>query len=95
MQQSNEINSLNIGEDAKNMLLFLMSENQRLQGIVDSYEVKLISTEEACKALGCGRKKFWEMAKKDNFPRAIKMGKSNHYKLNEILAIRDNTGLCH
>lgn len=95
MQQTSEINSLNIGDDAKKLLLFLMTENQQLQSKIDYYESKLISTEEACKVLGCGRKKFWEMAKHDKFPESIKMGKSNHYKLSEILTIRDNGGLHH
>lgn len=95
MQQASEINSLNIGDDAKNMLLFLMAQNQQLQAKIDNYETKLISTEEACEVLGCGRKKFWEMAKQENFPKAIKMSKSNHYKLSDILTLRDNNGLCH
>lgn len=95
MMKSEEINSLSIGDDAKGMLLFLMAENQRLQAKIDNLETQMISTEEACKLLGCARNKFWKMSKQDNFPKAVQMGKSNHYKRSEILTLRDKKELTH
>lgn len=95
MIDTNKINGLNIGDDAKGMLLFLMAENQRLQTKIENLETQMISTEEACKLLGCARNKFWKMSKQDNFPTPVQMGKSNHYKRSDILSLRDKKELSH
>lgn len=91
MSVERKIKQLRIGNDAKKILLYLFSENLKLQREISWLKSTLVSTSQACEMLGCTRKKFWKMAKSDGFPNAVKLGKSNYYRLEKVLAIKDKT----
>ena len=94
MNTQNVVSSLNISPDAQALLLTLVNENnalrEEIQELKAEQEHGLLTTVEAMKFLGCGRKKFWELTKQVGFPRAIKFGITNHYKRTELEAFRSN-----
>ncbi|PAJ72161.1 hypothetical protein CJF42_22680 [Pseudoalteromonas sp. NBT06-2] len=93
MSQQN-IEDLKIDQDAKALLFSLIAENTRLLAENIELQSEPVNTEGACKYLGIGRKKLWELSKDDPaFPQALKYGKANHYKRNDLKNYRDNVML--
>ncbi|RZG05529.1 hypothetical protein EXT48_08320 [Pseudoalteromonas sp. CO348] len=88
------ITRLNISPDAQAILMTLLNENVQLKQQLAQQESELkdelLPTIDAMKLLGCGRKKFWELAKKDGFPPAIPFGRSNHYRRAQLIKFRDS-----
>ncbi|TMP88539.1 hypothetical protein CWC05_03660 [Pseudoalteromonas ruthenica] len=84
------ITALAVSDDAKALLFALAQENQTLQQQLEELMQKPLSTNEACKFLGCGRKKFWQLSKADpSFPKPIQFGNTNHYRVSELRQYRD------
>lgn len=87
------ISNLDISPDAQAIFMTLLNENvqlkQQLAKQEQQFNDELLPTIEAMKLLGCGRKKFWELAKDSHFPKAIPFGRSNHYKRSELVMYRE------
>jgi predicted DNA-binding transcriptional regulator AlpA len=92
MISATSIQSTDIADDAKALLFALLEENITLRRENEALQdqERLISTKEAMQVMGCARKKFWELTSESGFPQAIKFGHTNHYKLNELKAFRDD-----
>lgn len=89
MISSNEINNLTIHPEAKAMLFALLQENLALREQVKELDEKLVDSKEAMQLLGCGRKKFWELSKVEGFPLPVQFGKSNYYRVQDLVKFRN------
>ncbi|ATG57902.1 MULTISPECIES: helix-turn-helix transcriptional regulator [Pseudoalteromonas] len=88
MSTEQQIILLDIHPDAKAVLFALLQENNQLRTELEEQKDRLVSTVEACEVLGCARKKFWILSKLPDFPKSIQFGKTNHYRLNELIKFR-------
>lgn len=89
MNTEQEIVNLNVHPDAKAMLFALLQENLALREQVKEMDEKLVDSKEAMQLLGCGRKKFWELSKVEGFPLPVQFGKSNYYRVQDLVKFRN------
>ncbi|MEJ2912757.1 helix-turn-helix transcriptional regulator [Pseudoalteromonas sp. C12FD-1] len=88
MSTEQQIILLDIHPDAKAVLFALLQENNQLRAELEEQKDRLVKTDEACEVLGCGRAKMWKLAKREDFPKPVQFGKTNYYRINELIAFR-------
>ncbi|HEA17701.1 hypothetical protein LCGC14_2659170 [marine sediment metagenome] len=88
MSTEQQIILLDIHPDAKAVLFALLQENNQLRAELEEQKDRLVSKVEAMEVLGCAHAKFWKLSKFDGFPKPVQFGKSNYYRINELIAFR-------
>ena len=88
MSNEQQIIMLDIHPDAKAVLFALLQENNQLRAELEEQKDRLVNTREAMEVLGCAHAKFWKLNKLEGFPKPVQFGKSNYYRINELIAFR-------
>lgn len=88
MSTEQKITLLDIHPEAKAVLFALLQENNQLRAELEEQKDRLVNTREAMQVMGCAHAKFWKLNKLEGFPKPVQFGKSNYYRINELIAFR-------
>ncbi|WP_405127967.1 helix-turn-helix transcriptional regulator [Pseudoalteromonas sp. PB2-1] len=88
MSTEQKIILLDIHPEAKAVLFALLQENNQLRAELEEQKDRLVNTREAMQVMGCAHAKFWKLNKLEGFPKPVQFGKSNYYRINELIAFR-------